>query len=127
MGDLHFLYTLKIVVFFSLTHAYRQIPLLAQGYFFQLPQPFFRIFFQHSEDPFLILGNTSFFNQFHIWIVTSLKSTTRKQRYNSFSKSFISSSVIQELQKSVIARKIYFTLSPLNKTFTYSHKKMKHF
>ena len=26
------------------------------------------------------------------------------------------------MQKYVIARKIYFTLRPLNKTFTYSHK-----
>ena len=44
-----------------------------------------------------------------------LKSTTGSYRYNSFSKSFISSSIIKELQKYVIARKIDFTLSPINK------------
>ena len=32
-------------IFFYLSHTYTQIPLSAQGYFFPLPQPFFRIFF----------------------------------------------------------------------------------
>ena len=130
MGDLHFLYTLKI--FFFLSHTYTQISFSAQEYFFfHYLSPFLGFSFQsnpHNEDPFLILGNTSFHYRLYIWIVTSLKSTTRQHRYNSFCKSFISSSVIQEPQKSVVvvARKIYFTLSPLNKTFTYSHKNTKH-
>ena len=38
----------------------------------------------HNEDLFLILRNTKFHNQFYIWIVTSLESTTRWHRYNSF-------------------------------------------
>ena len=62
MGDLHFLYNLKIVNFF-LSHTYTQMSFPAQGYFFSLPQSFFRICFKsnsHSQDPFLILGNTRF-------------------------------------------------------------------
>ena len=97
--------------------------------FFHCLSPFSEFSFQsnpNNKDPFLILGNTRFHYRLYIWIVTSLKSTTRYHKYKSYSKLFISASVIQKLQKSVVSRKIYFTLSPFNKTFTYSDRNTKH-
>ena len=38
----------------------------------------------HSKNLFLILRNKRFHNRFYMWIVTSLKSTIRQHRYNSF-------------------------------------------
>ena len=38
----------------------------------------------HSKGLFLILRITRFHNRFYIWIVTSLKSTARQHRQNSF-------------------------------------------
>ena len=55
IGDLHFLYALKIITvisnllfFFSLSHTNAQFPLSAHGFFFPLPQPFSRIFFANQ-------------------------------------------------------------------------------
>ena len=113
---------LKLLFFFSHTHTHKFHFQLGDTVFHYL-SPFSGFSFQsnpHSEDPFLMLGNTRFHNRFYVWIVISLKSTTRKHGYSSFSKSFISSSIIEKLQKYVTASKIDFTLSPSNKTFTYS-------
>ena len=105
----------KTVIFFlSHTHKFR---FQLRDTFFHCLGPFSEFSFlsnPHSQDPFLILGNTRFHNRF-IYGLLLLKSTTGSYRYNSFSKSFISSSIIKELQKYVIARKIDFTLSPINK------------
>ena len=91
----------KTVIFFSHTHTHKFHFQLGDTVFHYL-SPFSGFSFQsnpHSEDPFLMLGNTRFHNRFYVWIVTFLKSTTRKHGYSSFSKSFISSSVIEKLQK----------------------------
>ena len=126
MGDLHFFIYLKNCCFFSLSHTHtHKFRFRLTDTFFHCLSPFSEFPFQSNpqiEDPFLILGSTRFQYRLCIWIATSLKSTTRQHIHKSFSKSLFSSSVIQELQKSVLARKISFTLSPLHKTFTYSHK-----
>ena len=114
----------KTVIFFlSPTHDTHKFHFQLRDTFFHWLSPFSEFFFEtnpYSKDPFLILGNTRFHSRFYVGILCSLKSTTKQHRYNSFSKSFISFSVMQELQKQVISRKIYSTFSPINKNFTYS-------
>ena len=79
---LHFFYTLKWLNEFQncfLLWHHTQIPLSAQGCFFHCLSlsGFSFISNPHSENVFLILGNTRFHSRFYIWIVASLKSTTR--------------------------------------------------
>ena len=69
------------ICYFFLSHTQTQI------FHFQLMDTFFHCLshfsgfsFQsdpHSENPPLIFGNTRFHNQFYIWIIISLKTTTR--------------------------------------------------
>ena len=101
----------KTVIFFL---SQTQIPLSGLRYFFQLSQPFFRIFFPIKPTQWRSLSDS----WKHKVPQSILKSSPRYHRYNRFSKSFIFSSVIQELQKYVIASKIDFTVTPLKKTFT---------
>ena len=91
--DLHFLYTLKWLekfqscYFFSLLRTSTPTPLLTHRYFFPLPQPFSGFPSKsnpHNEDIFLILRKPRSHNRFYIWVVTSLKSTTRQHGYNHF-------------------------------------------
>ena len=82
-GRFIFLIYLKIIkllfFFLSHTHTYK-FRFQLRDTFFHCLSPCSGFSFQsnpHSEDLFLILGNTGFHNRFCIWIVTSLKSTTR--------------------------------------------------
>ena len=130
MEDFHFLYNLKIVAFFSsLTTLTPKFRFRLRDTFFHCLIPFSGFSFQlnpHSEDLFLILGNARFDYRFYICGLLLPSRASQDSIDTSFSKSFISSSVICELQKSVVPRKIHLTLSSLNKTFTYSHKNTKH-
>ena len=135
MGDLHFLYALKvitvilklIIVFLPHTHN-TQIPLsntqihntqihntqipLSWILFFNalaLSQDFILKSNSHSEDLFLILRNTSFRNWFYIWTITSLKSATGQHGHNSF---FLSRLFLLLNIWELIKIKIYVTEPP---------------
>ena len=83
-------------VIFSLSHTDTKIRKfhikLMDTFFLHCLSPFSGFSFQstpRSEDLFLSLRNTRFHNWFYMWILTSLKSTTRYHRYKFVSRIFL--------------------------------------